>query len=102
MCEALQVVSAYAPMIVISNLPNLPNCLAVSILEALNPEKPNALQLLGKELVAWRTDEGEWVCMDDQCSHRLAPLSGTALPSCTCSRAICCAIMTNPLLNYFI
>ncbi|CAL5229391.1 g12709 [Coccomyxa viridis] len=47
----------------------------VSIVEALNPKKPNALHLLGKELVAWRTDEGEWVCMDDQCSHRLAPLS---------------------------
>ncbi len=65
----------------------------MSIVEALNPKKPNALHLLGKELVAWRTDEGEWVCMDDQCSHRLAPLSGLALPCCTLCQG-CCAIIT--------
>lgn len=49
---------------------------AVSLMEALSTKKPNAIHLLGKELVIWRDDEGQWVCMDDQCSHRLAPLSG--------------------------
>lgn len=52
------------------------NSCAVSLMEALSPKKPNAIQLLGKELVLWKNDEGQWVCMDDQCSHRLAPLSG--------------------------
>jgi len=52
--------------------------LAVSVMSALSTDKPNAQHLLGKELVVWRTDEGEWVCMNDQCSHRLAPLSGLA------------------------
>ena len=52
---------------------------AVSIMEALSTKKPNAIHLLGKELVIWRDDEGQWVCMDDQCSHRLAPLSGAKI-----------------------
>ncbi len=50
----------------------------MSVMSALSTDKPNAQHLLGKELVVWRTDEGEWVCMNDQCSHRLAPLSGLA------------------------
>jgi phenylpropionate dioxygenase-like ring-hydroxylating dioxygenase large terminal subunit len=45
-------------------------------MEALSTKKPNAIDLLGKELVIWRDNKGQWVCMDDQCSHRLAPLSG--------------------------
>ena len=52
------------------------SCIAVSIMDALDTKKPNAISLLGKELVVWRDDAGQWVCMDDQCSHRLAPLSG--------------------------
>ena len=52
------------------------SCIIVSIMDALDTKKPNAISLLGKELVVWRDDAGQWVCMDDQCSHRLAPLSG--------------------------
>ena len=56
-------------------------CIAVSIMDALDTKKPNAISLLGKELVVWRDDAGQWACMDDQCSHRLAPLSGLASAS---------------------
>ncbi|CAL8461632.1 g1163 [Coccomyxa elongata] len=48
---------------------------AVTLTSALNPRKPNAIRLLGKELVLWKDEAGEWICMADKCSHRLAPLS---------------------------
>ena len=32
------------------------------------------LQLLGKDLVVWRNNEGRWSCFDDRCPHRAAPL----------------------------
>lgn len=71
----------------------------MSLIEPLNPKKPNALHLLGKELVAWKTDEGEWVCMDDQCSHRLAPLSGPALPCCRTQRGRVLVIIVRRALS---
>lgn len=37
--------------------------------------KPLTLQLLGKDLVAWRNKEGRWTCFDDRCPHRAAPLT---------------------------
>jgi pheophorbide a oxygenase len=38
---------------------------------------PHAVTLLGRDLVVWRDDAagGAWACVDDACSHRLAPLS---------------------------
>ncbi len=42
----------------------------------LDPSRPHAIQLLGKDLVLWRDGAGEWRCFEDRCPHRLAPLSG--------------------------
>ncbi|CAM9359571.1 unnamed protein product [Ascophyllum nodosum] len=33
------------------------------------------VQLLGKDLVVWRNNEGRWSCFDDRCPHRAAPLT---------------------------
>ena len=68
---AIQVTQTMLPVLIAT-----PSCIVVSIMDALDTKKPNAISLLGKELVVWRDDAGQWVCMDDQCSHRLAPLSG--------------------------
>ena len=32
--------------------------------------------MLGRNLVVWRDQQGEWRAFDDVCPHRLAPLSG--------------------------
>lgn len=32
-------------------------------------------QLLGKHLVVWCDDKGEWATFDDRCPHRAAPLT---------------------------
>lgn len=47
----------------------------VAAIENLKPDEPNALELFGEKLVAWRTASGEWVVQADRCPHRLAPLS---------------------------
>jgi len=48
----------------------------VSAMNALQIGRPNALQVLGKQLVAFRGDDDvEWTVLDDRCSHRFAPLS---------------------------
>ncbi len=62
---------------------------AVTLTAALNPRKPNAIQLLGKELVLWKDEAGEWVCMADKCSHRLAPLSGWFSRATPINAALC-------------
>ncbi|GBF94954.1 hypothetical protein Rsub_07455 [Raphidocelis subcapitata] len=48
---------------------------AVHDLASIDPDRPNALELLGKKLVLWRDGEGKWRCNEDMCPHRLAPLS---------------------------
>lgn len=47
----------------------------VAVVEFLDPKRPHAIQLLGKELVMWRDQLGEWHCFENRCPHRLAPLS---------------------------
>ena len=48
----------------------------IATLDGLRTDKANALQLLGRRLVAWQaTPEGEWAVQDEACPHRLAPLS---------------------------
>ncbi|CAM9329150.1 unnamed protein product, partial [Ectocarpus sp. 12 AP-2014] len=37
--------------------------------------QPLSFQLLGKDLVVWRNNEGRWSAFDDRCPHRAAPLS---------------------------
>ncbi|MEL6604925.1 MAG: Rieske 2Fe-2S domain-containing protein [Cyanobacteria bacterium J06614_10] len=41
----------------------------------LDPQKPHAMQLLGKNVVLWRDGTQTWRCFEDACPHRLAPLS---------------------------
>ena len=48
---------------------------AVTLLNGVDKTRPNAIELLGKNLVLWYHD-GTWTCFADECPHRLAPLSG--------------------------
>ena len=58
----------------------------VTLVDALDPSRPNAIELLGMRLVLFcngvslsqgdgEKGDGEWTCLDDRCSHRFAPLS---------------------------
>ncbi|MBV8884491.1 MAG: Rieske 2Fe-2S domain-containing protein [Chroococcidiopsidaceae cyanobacterium CP_BM_RX_35] len=47
----------------------------VAVVDFLDPSRPQAMQLLGKDLVLWRDGVGKWRCFEDFCPHRLAPLS---------------------------
>ncbi|MBF2007808.1 MAG: Rieske 2Fe-2S domain-containing protein [Chlorogloeopsis fritschii C42_A2020_084] len=47
----------------------------VAVVDFLDPSRPHALQLLGKDIVLWRDGSGKWRCFEDFCPHRLAPLS---------------------------
>lgn len=47
----------------------------VSLIEDLDPSVPTPFQLLGRELVVWKDEQGEWRVFLDKCPHRLAPLS---------------------------
>ena len=43
----------------------------------LDPTRPHALTLLGKNLVIWKAIKtGQGNCLEDRCPHRAAPLSG--------------------------
>lgn len=47
----------------------------LAVVDYLDPSRPHAVQLLGKDLVLWRDGTGTWQCFEDACPHRLAPLS---------------------------
>ena len=47
----------------------------VAVADFLDPSRPHAIQLLGKDLVLWRDNADRWHCFEDFCPHRLAPLS---------------------------
>lgn len=47
----------------------------VAVIEFLDPSKPHAFQLLGKNVVLWQDGQQQWHCFEDACPHRLAPLS---------------------------
>jgi phenylpropionate dioxygenase-like ring-hydroxylating dioxygenase large terminal subunit len=47
----------------------------VAVAKLIDPTRPNAIQLLGKNLVVWLDNLGEWRCFEDRCPHRSAPLS---------------------------
>lgn len=49
----------------------LPIC-SISGMRGLGPQR---VEVSGKELVVWETDDGEWSTMIDACPHKLAPLS---------------------------
>eukprot|EP00210_Caulerpa_lentillifera_P009378 g8940.t1 len=41
----------------------------------LETDRPNKITLLGKDFIVWKSHSGNWIAMDDQCPHRMAPLS---------------------------
>jgi pheophorbide a oxygenase len=47
----------------------------VAVAKLIDPTRPNAIELLGKNLVIWLDNLGEWRCFEDRCPHRAAPLS---------------------------
>lgn len=54
----------------------------VTTLEALDPSRPNVVELLGMKLVLYKSkpddnddNESSWTCLQDRCPHRFAPLS---------------------------
>lgn len=44
----------------------------VRITEDLHTDRPNSVQLLGKNLVVWQDAQQQWHCFDDACPHRYA------------------------------
>lgn len=47
----------------------------VAVAADLDPSKPHATKLLGDNYVIFQDGNKEWKCLEDKCSHRLAPLS---------------------------
>lgn len=47
----------------------------VQAVDNLPTDRPYRIQLLGNYYVVWKGHSGEWIAMDDECPHRLAPLS---------------------------
>jgi phenylpropionate dioxygenase-like ring-hydroxylating dioxygenase large terminal subunit len=41
----------------------------VAVVEFLDPSRPHAMQLLGKDIVLWRDGSGKWRCFEDFCPH---------------------------------
>jgi hypothetical protein len=48
---------------------------AVGMVDALAPDVPTALRVVGVPLALWRDAGGDWRALRDECPHRLAPLS---------------------------
>jgi len=48
---------------------------AVGMADALPPDVPTTLSVVGVPLALWRDVAGAWCAMRDACPHRLAPLS---------------------------
>eukprot|EP00878_Enallax_costatus_P015125 GHUV01015837.1.p1 GENE.GHUV01015837.1~~GHUV01015837.1.p1 ORF type:complete len:282 (+),score=35.19 GHUV01015837.1:152-997(+) len=44
----------------------------VHALDQIDPSKPHAVELLGKQLVLWCDGQGDWQAMEDACPHRCA------------------------------
>lgn len=42
----------------------------VHVLESIDPDRPHAVELLGRQLVLWKDGAGAWQCMEDACPHR--------------------------------
>ncbi|CAN0156420.1 unnamed protein product, partial [Laminaria digitata] len=47
----------------------------VLAVKSTDPGRAHAVQVLGKDLVVWRNNEGTWATFDDRCPHRAAPLT---------------------------
>eukprot|EP00210_Caulerpa_lentillifera_P001779 g1709.t1 len=51
------------------------NWWAVQVVDNLETDRPNKIQLLNKDYIVWKGHSGNWIAMDDECPHRMAPLS---------------------------
>eukprot|EP00210_Caulerpa_lentillifera_P001674 g1609.t1 len=51
------------------------NWWAVQIVRNLETDRPNKIKLLNKDFIVWKGHSGNWIAMDDECPHRMAPLS---------------------------
>lgn len=51
------------------------NWYPLAVVEDLDPTRPNKLELLAEDLVAWVDGEGVWRVFEDRCPHRNVPLS---------------------------
>eukprot|EP00210_Caulerpa_lentillifera_P001759 g1689.t1 len=51
------------------------NWWAVQVVDDLETDRPNKIQLLNKHYIVWKGHSGDWIAMDDECPHRMAPLS---------------------------
>eukprot|EP00210_Caulerpa_lentillifera_P001790 g1720.t1 len=51
------------------------NWWAVQAVANLETDRPNKIKLLGKDFIVWKGHIGDWIAMDDECPHRMAPLS---------------------------
>jgi len=47
----------------------------MAVIEDLDSGRPTRLQLLGEDLVAWKSGDGDWRVFEDRCPHRNVPLS---------------------------
>eukprot|EP00210_Caulerpa_lentillifera_P009416 g8977.t1 len=47
----------------------------VQAVNNLPTDRPYPIQLLDKHYVVWKGKSGQWIAMDDECPHRMAPLS---------------------------
>jgi pheophorbide a oxygenase len=60
----------------------------VTLINAIEQDRPNAIMALGMRLVLFH-DGTSWTCLDDQCAHRFAPLSeGRVIPADTANEAM--------------
>jgi hypothetical protein len=73
---------------------------AVAALDALEPDVPTAVTVMGQRIALWRDAEGIWRALRDECPHRLAPLSegrvaedGTLQVKPCCSRVIMVSVV---------
>lgn len=46
-------------------------------IDQLDPKVPQAIDLLGINMVVWRDEAGSWHAMQDRCPHRWAHEHGT-------------------------
>lgn len=51
----------------------------VALAKDLDTHKPNAIKLLGKDLVLWKDGDSEWRCFNDVCPHRLVCIAWLSL-----------------------
>eukprot|EP00210_Caulerpa_lentillifera_P006829 g6528.t1 len=51
------------------------NWWAVQVVDNLHTDRPNKAKLLNKDIIVWKSHSGKWIAMDDECPHRMAPLS---------------------------